>query len=83
MIGKRISSGRAGAVPLACCRSKSGDSSIVVRAMPTLPASTAPTRKGMRHHHEFKFAELSELTVSKKRRPRAAPRSHWTPKPAR
>src|SRR5208282_5031922 len=52
-------------VPLACCLRKSGDSSIVVRAIHTLAARTAPTRKGIRHPHESKFAELIELTVSK------------------
>src|ERR1700733_12681908 len=59
------SNGRVGTVPLAFCRSKSGDSSIVVRAIPTLAARAAPTRNGIRHPHESRFAEVIELAVSK------------------
>ena len=54
-----------GTVPLAFCRSKSGNSSMVVRAIPTLAARTAPTTNGMRHPHESRLAALIEPTVSK------------------
>ena len=64
VIGDGVRSGRSGMLPAARCRSNSGDSCIVERAMPTLPASAAPTKKGIRQPQSRRLASLSLATVS-------------------
>ena len=51
-------------VPAAFCRSNSGDSSMVERAIQTVPARAAPNRKGMRQPQLCRLASSSKATVS-------------------